>query len=228
MIDLPAVRERPVAKTQDTAADPAPQPFPPPKPDPAAPAATAPPATDRPATDRPAAEQPAAEQPAAEQPATVIAPAVSSATAAPAAPVAAAAPEATAVEQGLDAKGEVTVVPGVPRYHSANCILIRFMGENDLEKTTRAQARQNGCTPCRACLPDQPEKPTELGARRVRPAAARTSGRDRDLRAPRPPAHRHRAHSPQPVLRGRPVRRARSVPRPRLGRSPTSAARSGR
>ena len=56
---------------------------------------------------------------------------------------------------------EVTVVPGVPRYHNARCMLIRFMGENDLEKMTRAAARQIGCTPCRACLPDQPEKSPE-------------------------------------------------------------------
>ena len=56
---------------------------------------------------------------------------------------------------------EVTVVPGVPRYHNARCILIRFMGEDDLEKMTRAAAREIGCTPCRACLPDQPEKSPE-------------------------------------------------------------------
>lgn len=50
---------------------------------------------------------------------------------------------------------EVTVVPGVPRYHNARCILIRFMGEDDLEKMTVAAAREAGCSPCRACLPDQ-------------------------------------------------------------------------
>jgi hypothetical protein len=50
---------------------------------------------------------------------------------------------------------EVTVVPGVPRYHNTRCILIRFMGENDLEKMTLAAAQNAGCTPCRACLPDQ-------------------------------------------------------------------------
>ncbi|HET9968530.1 MAG TPA: hypothetical protein VFQ68_09860, partial [Streptosporangiaceae bacterium] len=52
---------------------------------------------------------------------------------------------------------EVTVVPGVPRYHKATCILIRFMGDSDLDKTTVAAAKDAGCTPCRACLPDQPE-----------------------------------------------------------------------
>jgi hypothetical protein len=60
-----------------------------------------------------------------------------------------------------DPSMEVTVVPGVPRYHTASCILIRFMGDSDLDKMTRAAAREAGCTPCRACLPDQPEKSPE-------------------------------------------------------------------
>ena len=62
---------------------------------------------------------------------------------------------------GPDPSLEVTVVPGVPRYHNAQCILIRFMGENDLEKMTLGAAKEVGCTPCRACLPDQPEKAPE-------------------------------------------------------------------
>jgi hypothetical protein len=62
---------------------------------------------------------------------------------------------------GPDPQTEVTVVPGVPRYHNATCILIRFMGQDDLEKMTIAQARENGCTPCRACLPDQPDHQPE-------------------------------------------------------------------
>jgi hypothetical protein len=57
---------------------------------------------------------------------------------------------------------EVTVVPGVPRYHRATCILIRFMGDSDLDKVTVAAAKEAGCTPCRACLPDQPEGSPEL------------------------------------------------------------------
>jgi hypothetical protein len=32
------------------------------------------------------------------------------------------------------------------------------MGEGDLEKMTLAAARAAGCTPCRACLPDQAEE----------------------------------------------------------------------
>jgi len=62
---------------------------------------------------------------------------------------------------GPDSSMEVTVVPGVPRYHDARCILIRFMGDSDLDKMTLAAARDAGCTPCRACLPDQPEKSPE-------------------------------------------------------------------
>jgi hypothetical protein len=54
----------------------------------------------------------------------------------------------------VDGAVEVTVVPGVPRYHSADCILIRFMGPDDLEHTTLADAKEAGCTACRACLPD--------------------------------------------------------------------------
>jgi hypothetical protein len=56
---------------------------------------------------------------------------------------------------------EVTVVPGVPRYHKSQCILIRFMGDSDLDKMTMAAAREAGCTPCRACLPDQSDGPSE-------------------------------------------------------------------
>jgi hypothetical protein len=62
---------------------------------------------------------------------------------------------------GPDPSMEVTVVPGVPRYHNATCILIRFMGDSDLDKMTLAAARKAGCTPCRACLPDQPERSAE-------------------------------------------------------------------
>jgi hypothetical protein len=46
------------------------------------------------------------------------------------------------------------VVPGVPRYHDANCILIRFMAEDDVQKVTVAEAKDTGCTPCAACQPE--------------------------------------------------------------------------
>jgi hypothetical protein len=52
---------------------------------------------------------------------------------------------------------DVTVVPGVPRYHRSECILIRFMGDNDLQRMPVERAREAGCTPCRACQPDGDE-----------------------------------------------------------------------
>jgi len=70
-------------------------------------------------------------------------------------------PAREAEPAGPDHGMEVTVVPGVPRYHNARCILIRFMGDSDLDKMTLAAARDAGCTPCRACLPDQPDKSPE-------------------------------------------------------------------
>jgi hypothetical protein len=63
-------------------------------------------------------------------------------------------PPVAAATDDADSSREVTVVPGVPRYHDAGCILIRFMGEGDLEKMTLAAATEVGCTPCRACLPE--------------------------------------------------------------------------
>jgi hypothetical protein len=62
----------------------------------------------------------------------------------------------------VDLQREVTVVPGVPRYHNPHCLLIRFMGKDDLDQMTLGAARAAGCTPCRACLPDQPEENPEL------------------------------------------------------------------
>jgi hypothetical protein len=51
--------------------------------------------------------------------------------------------------------GQVTVVPGIARYHRAKCILIRFLGDDDLEKMTRAAAEEAALMPCRACQPDK-------------------------------------------------------------------------
>jgi hypothetical protein len=51
---------------------------------------------------------------------------------------------------------QVTVVPGVPRYHRRGCILIRFLSDGDLETTTRRAAEAAGSVPCKACQPDQP------------------------------------------------------------------------
>ncbi len=49
---------------------------------------------------------------------------------------------------------QVTVVPGVPRYHDKGCVLIRFMDDEDLQTMTLDEASAAGCTPCRACQPD--------------------------------------------------------------------------
>jgi hypothetical protein len=53
----------------------------------------------------------------------------------------------------LDMNGLVTVVPGIARYHRAECILIRFLGADDLETMTRSAAQDAAMVPCRACQP---------------------------------------------------------------------------
>jgi len=50
----------------------------------------------------------------------------------------------------------VVIVPGVARYHRTGCILIRFLGGDDLETLTAQEAKAQGCAPCRACEPDKP------------------------------------------------------------------------
>jgi hypothetical protein len=47
------------------------------------------------------------------------------------------------------------VVPGVARYHRPECILIRFLGEDDLETMPKQQAVSDGLAACRACQPDE-------------------------------------------------------------------------
>jgi hypothetical protein len=49
----------------------------------------------------------------------------------------------------------VFVVPGITRYHREDCILIRFLGADDLERMTRAEAEAADCVPCKACQPDK-------------------------------------------------------------------------
>jgi hypothetical protein len=51
----------------------------------------------------------------------------------------------------------VTVVPGVPRFHRSDCILIRFMSDSDLQRMPVERAKESGCTPCRACQPEGDE-----------------------------------------------------------------------
>jgi hypothetical protein len=59
------------------------------------------------------------------------------------------APDAAEADAAL-----VTVVPGVPRYHRPDCVLIRFMPDGDVRKQPTAQAKESGCTPCAACQPE--------------------------------------------------------------------------
>jgi len=47
----------------------------------------------------------------------------------------------------------VTVIPGVPRYHDPDCILIRFMDEEDIDRKSIPEAKAANCTPCAACQP---------------------------------------------------------------------------
>jgi len=47
------------------------------------------------------------------------------------------------------------VVPGITRYHRENCILIRFLSDEDLERMTREAAEAADCVPCKACQPDK-------------------------------------------------------------------------
>jgi hypothetical protein len=68
--------------------------------------------------------------------------------------------EDSAVEDSAGAASlddEVTVVPGVARYHRRGCILIRFLSDGDLETMTRREAEATVSVPCKACQPDQPD-----------------------------------------------------------------------
>jgi len=46
-------------------------------------------------------------------------------------------------------------VPGIARYHTADCILIRFLSQEDLEIMSRTAAEESGCVPCKACKPEK-------------------------------------------------------------------------
>jgi hypothetical protein len=62
---------------------------------------------------------------------------------------------AESAEAAIGASVDVTIVPGVARYHRSECILIRFLGPDDLDITTKQAAEADGCVPCRACQPDK-------------------------------------------------------------------------
>ena len=50
---------------------------------------------------------------------------------------------------------EVIVVPGITRYHRSQCILIRFLGPEDLQAMTRQAAEVASYVPCKACRPEE-------------------------------------------------------------------------
>jgi hypothetical protein len=132
------------------------------------------PASREPAADVPQAEEPraeessagesaagesAAEDSAAEESAAGDSAAQESAAGDPAAEESADEEPAAAGPAGKPAPGriEVTVVPGVARYHRSECILIRFLGAGDLDIMTRQEAEEAKFAACRACQPDQIE-----------------------------------------------------------------------
>jgi hypothetical protein len=85
-------------------------------------------------------------------PATATAgPAGRASNATPAAAPAAATGDGARRDRGAD----VTVVPGIARYHRSDCILIRFLSSGDLETMALRDAEEAGCIPCKACRPEQ-------------------------------------------------------------------------
>jgi hypothetical protein len=102
------------------------------------------PAPDGAAADGPAEPEAVAEEPAAGRPAEPEAVADDPAAGRPA-------------DQTAPRRVDVTVVPGVARYHRSECILIRFLGAGDLEIMSRQEAEEAKFVPCRACQPDQLE-----------------------------------------------------------------------
>jgi hypothetical protein len=62
---------------------------------------------------------------------------------------------AGAKKESRDPSTEVIIVPGIARYHRNQCILIRFLGPEDLESMTMQAAEEAGCVPCKACRPEQ-------------------------------------------------------------------------
>lgn len=57
------------------------------------------------------------------------------------------------VQHSTQAVTQVLVVPGIARFHQADCILIRFLGDDDLQRISREEAEAAGCAACRACRP---------------------------------------------------------------------------
>jgi hypothetical protein len=65
-------------------------------------------------------------------------------------------PSATAGSRpARDRNVQVSVVPGITRYHRGQCILIRFLSQEDLQTMTLQAAEMASYIPCKACLPEQ-------------------------------------------------------------------------
>jgi hypothetical protein len=97
--------------------------------------------TEEPGPERSAVKESAAEPPGAHDPGADAPAAGESADKEPAA-------------KPAPGRVEVTVVPGVSRYHRSECILIRFLGAGDLEIMTKQEAVDAKFMACRACQPD--------------------------------------------------------------------------
>jgi len=61
----------------------------------------------------------------------------------------------TGAAAAADGEISVRVVPGIARYHKSDCILIRFLADDDLEVMSRESAAAGGYAACKACQPDQ-------------------------------------------------------------------------
>ena len=136
----------------------------PPRPEPASPKPARPP-TGSPAKPSSSATTPALAVPAKPSsgatPPAPPAPAKPSSSATPPAPEPPTSATPSPGEGGPDGDSpepatgaQVTVVPGIGRYHRAECILIRFLGAEDLEVMTKQAAEAAGSVPCKACRPD--------------------------------------------------------------------------
>jgi hypothetical protein len=135
--------------------------------EPSEPAAADGPAAGKRAAAEPAAAEPAAadrDEPAAAAPgeqavapeAAALGPEAEDEPSAESAPGATTDPSATAGSRpARDRNVQVSVVPGITRYHRGQCILIRFLSQEDLQTMTLQAAEMASYIPCKACLPEQ-------------------------------------------------------------------------
>lgn len=65
-------------------------------------------------------------------------------------------PDEAGSSESMPMDRQVTIVPGISRYHRRGCTLIRFLSDADLETMTRRAAEAAGSVPCKACQPNRP------------------------------------------------------------------------